>query len=285
MKKWMGKMSISEPSKITVPFAESGIKNAIPQEANNATGKAGFDKGFPGRTMLPKASGGIPPSGVDFNGILYDITSAIRYMQAGGIPSYDAAFAAAISGYAKGAVLIGGDGVTLYQNTVDGNATDPNSGGAGWIAGGSSGYPVGAPIPWPTAVPPAGFIAMTGQSFSAATYPKLAQAYPSLVLPDMRAEFIRGWDNARGVDTGRVILSAQGDAIRNITGTLTNVYTENPNITVGALSFAGSGSASLGTGGTTVLFRNALLNASAVVPTAADNRPRNIAYNYIVRAA
>ncbi|WP_323094375.1 phage tail protein [Aeromonas hydrophila] len=72
-----------------------------------------------------------------------------------------------------------------------------------------SAYPVGAPIPWPTSVPPSGFIAMTGQSFNATTYPKLAIAYPSLVLPDMRAEFIRGWDAGRGIDTGRAILAQQ----------------------------------------------------------------------------
>ena len=125
-------MSIVEPSKIPVPFADSGLKNAIPQAANNTTGKAGFDKGFPERTMLPKASDGIPPSGMDFNGILYDITSAIRYMQAGGRPTYDAAFASAIGGYPSGAVLIGDDGVSVFQNTVAGNETDPNSGGAGW---------------------------------------------------------------------------------------------------------------------------------------------------------
>ena len=124
--------SITEPSKFVTPFAESGLKNTIPATANNATGKAGFDKGFPERTMLPKASGGIPPSGMDFNGILYDITSVIRYMQAGGKPTYDAAFAAAIGGYPSGAVLIGDDGVTVFQNAVDGNATNPNSGGTGW---------------------------------------------------------------------------------------------------------------------------------------------------------
>lgn len=124
--------SITEPSKFVTPFAESGLKNTIPPASNNTTGKAGFDKGFPERTMLPKASGGIPPSGMDFNGILYDITSAIRYMQAGGKPTYDAAFAATIGGYPSGAVLIGDDGVSVFQNAVAGNETDPNSGGAGW---------------------------------------------------------------------------------------------------------------------------------------------------------
>lgn len=72
-----------------------------------------------------------------------------------------------------------------------------------------SAYPVGAPIPWPTDVPPSGFIAMTGQSFNATTYPKLALAYPALVLPDLRASFIRGWDNGLGVDPSRQLLSLQ----------------------------------------------------------------------------
>lgn len=43
-------------------------------------------------------------------------------------------------------------------------------------------------------------------------------AYPSGILPDLRGEFIRGWDDGLGVDAGREILSIQGDAIRNISG-------------------------------------------------------------------
>lgn len=125
-------MSIIEPEKIPVPFASLGLKNSIPENANNTTGKAGFDHGFPERTMLPKSYGGIPPSGMDFNGILYDITSAIRYMQAGGRPTFDTAFAAAIGGYPSGAVLIGDDGASVFQNAVAGNETNPNSGGTGW---------------------------------------------------------------------------------------------------------------------------------------------------------
>lgn len=72
-----------------------------------------------------------------------------------------------------------------------------------------SAYPVGAPIPWPTAVPPAGFLAMEGQAFNPSSYPNLAAVYPSGVLKDMRAEFIRGWDAGRGIDSGRAILTQQ----------------------------------------------------------------------------
>lgn len=125
-------MSIQEPVKITVPFADSGLKNTIPQAANNTTGKAGFDKGFPERTMLPKVDGGIPPSGMDFNGILFDVTSVLRYMQAGGQPTFDAALATAIGGYPAGAILSSDDGMSLFRNTVDGNSTNPNLGGDGW---------------------------------------------------------------------------------------------------------------------------------------------------------
>lgn len=124
--------SITEPSKIITPFADSGLKNTIPQEANNTTGKAGFNKGFPERTMLPKASGGIPPSGMDFNGILFDVTSALRYMQAGGRPTFSSEMATAIGGYPVGAVLVSNDGKSVFQNTLDGNTNDPNTVTTGW---------------------------------------------------------------------------------------------------------------------------------------------------------
>ena len=129
---------------------------------------------------------------------------------------------------------------------------------------------------------------MTGQSFSGDTYPKLALAYPSLVLPDMRGDSIRGWDNGRGVDTGRVLLSNQGDAIRNISGKLGNAQLFPGQVNTGVFSVehvsqsAGLTVSSPGTGNGTVNF---IFDASTVVPTANENRIRNTAYNFIVRAA
>lgn len=146
-----------------------------------------------------------------------------------------------------------------------------------------SAYPVGAPIPWPTAVPPNGFIAMTGQSFSATNYPKLALAYPSLVLPDMRADFIRGWDNGRGIDAGRAILSHQSDAIRNFTGVVSNVFTDSLEVGSGVLRYSGAGSSSVGTG-TSLVSKNLSIDVSRSVPTASDNRPANTAFLFITRA-
>jgi hypothetical protein len=157
-----------------------------------------------------------------------------------------------------------------------------------------SAYPVGAPIPWPTAVPPAGFLAMMGQSFSVVTYPKLALAYPNGVLPDMRAEFIRGFDSGRGIDTGRALLSAQGDAIRNITGSISPNMSGSPTDAwvgtdqgAGALRPRQNPSIALSLPAASVSGKSAGISfdASLVVPTALENRPRNIAFYYIVRAA
>ena len=74
---------------------------------------------------------------------------------------------------------------------------------------------IGIPIPYPLSTVPTGCLAMNGQRFDTRRYPKLAQKYPSGQLPDLRGEFIRGWDNGRGVDVGRGLLSAQGDAFQD----------------------------------------------------------------------
>lgn len=137
-------MSIPEPGKFTTLWAITGIKNSIPPSADPATGRAGFDQGFPPVTMTPKVAGGIPPWGGDFNGILFSITEALRYIQSGGAPTFSATLSTAIGGYNKGAMLISNDGSKIYFNTVDGNTADPNSGGAGWSSAsfsfGANGY-------------------------------------------------------------------------------------------------------------------------------------------------
>ena len=125
-------MSVSEPGKIITPWAESGLKNTIPPAANPATGRAGFDQGFSAINMTAKEAGGIPPFGQDFNGIFYEVTNILRYMQAGGQPTFDSALATAIGGYPKGAMVLGSDGVTLWQSKVDSNSTDPNTNPSDW---------------------------------------------------------------------------------------------------------------------------------------------------------
>ncbi|CNE41974.1 phage tail protein [Yersinia kristensenii] len=151
--------------------------------------------------------------------------------------------------------------------------------------------PVGTPIPWPTATPPTGWLKCNGNSFSATTYPKLALVYPSGVLPDLRGEFIRGWDDGRGVDAARALLSAQGDAMRNLTGSFSGTTNNDASSVFGVSTgiFAGSTTLLPATNATAIGSNTRpatmSINASLQVPTANENRPRNIAFNYIVRAA
>ncbi|SUF00536.1 gp19 [Salmonella enterica] len=79
--------------------------------------------------------------------------------------------------------------------------------------GEGSALPVGVPVPWPLETPPTGWLKCNGAAFSSEMYPKLAKAYPTNKLPDLRGEFIRGWDDGRGVDAGRALLNWQPHTI------------------------------------------------------------------------
>ncbi|WP_226019844.1 phage tail-collar fiber domain-containing protein [Serratia symbiotica] len=145
-------------------------------------------------------------------------------------------------------------------------------------------FPAGFPLPWPQATPPVGFLKCNGADFDKSKYPKLATAYPSGVLPDLRGEFMRGWDDGRGVDSGRTLLSSQGDAIRNITGSVTDIRFNVSAASSGVFANTTNGPASEDAAGGGSA-RNISFDASRVVPTASENRPRNVAFSYIVRAA
>nr|EKX9344729.1 phage tail protein [Escherichia coli] len=166
--------------------------------------------------------------------------------------------------------------------------------------GEGSALPVGVPVPWPSATPPTGWLKCNGAAFSAEEYPVLAKAYPTNKLPDLRGEFIRGWDDSRGIDTGRSLLSGQAatfirTALQDYYG-----YDLNTNVKVG-IAFA--------TADSVITVGNPANpkagNNSDYVPASADNsitgtqrtaednftgawismRPRNLSFNYIVRAA
>ena len=134
--------------------------------------------------------------------------------------------------------------------------------------GEGSALPVGVPVPWPSATPPTGWLKCNGAAFTAAQYPKLALAYPGLKLPDLRGEFIRGWDDGRGIDAGRALLSAQSDLFKAHHHAFTFFSGYATGGGTGAVyDYGGSaGRDTYDTGGN-------------------ETRPRNIAFNYIVRAA
>ncbi|HBJ0637230.1 TPA: phage tail protein [Escherichia coli] len=142
--------------------------------------------------------------------------------------------------------------------------------------GEGSALPVGVPVPWPSATPPTGWLKCNGAAFSAEEYPELAKAYPTNKLPDLRGEFIRGWDDGRGVDSSRGLLTSQDHLFASHEHWFDKYY---------ALTGFDP------TGGRFVVTADAfgeLITANSISTVSvggSETRPRNVAFNYIVRAA
>ncbi|CAD5507803.1 phage tail protein [Escherichia coli] len=164
--------------------------------------------------------------------------------------------------------------------------------------GEGSALPVGVPVPWPSATPPTGWLKCNGAAFSAEEYPELAKVYPTNKLPDLRGEFIRGWDDGRGIDAVRALLSLQNGGVESHThqGQLFRVSDyrtkEIPasevmgrgyiaSLTPGADSPLDFDDYSVSSNPNGYFVGNQRTTAYGINET----RPRNIAFNYIVRAA
>jgi len=141
--------------------------------------------------------------------------------------------------------------------------------------------PVGGVIAYAGFPAPDGYLECNGASFSSSTYPKLYQAVGGTKIPDLRGQFVRGWDHGAGVDTGRVLGVAQGDAIQNIKGTFGN-YSTTGQTASGVFSVVRVGSNSYARGHSLASVR-ATFDASKVARTANENRPKNIALMYIIK--
>ncbi|QAV22313.1 phage tail protein [Proteus hauseri] len=127
------------------------------------------------------------------------------------------------------------------------------------------------PIPWSLPTAPVGYLICQGQTFNKATYPKLAIAYPSGRLPELRSEFIRGADAGRGIDVGREVLSSQSG-----------------NSLLSARGMGGNSEFSLkmsaGSVGTDNQGQREIYQ-QIEGQNGNETRPRNIAFLYIVRSA
>ncbi|EKL4969117.1 phage tail protein [Escherichia coli] len=176
--------------------------------------------------------------------------------------------------------------------------------------GEGSALPVGVPVPWPSATPPTGWLKCNGAAFSAEEYPELTKAYPTNKLPDLRGEFIRGWDDGHGVDAGRALLSLQNDSFeahrhesffyagisRNETP-LKNLPSSDEMLTLSSTTNALSPdsidatNSLIGNDDYNCLIegnknnKRTATGLSTSIVGAAETRPRNISFNYIVRAA
>jgi microcystin-dependent protein len=139
-----------------------------------------------------------------------------------------------------------------------------------------SGLGVGSVEAFARNTPPSGYLACNGAAISRTTYARLfarigttfgtGNGTTTFNLPDLRGEFIRGWDNARGIDTGRVFGSAQGQEIQSHTHTEQNT--------------SGSLAVQAGASGTVLTTQNTT-NTGATGGT--ETRPRNIALLYCIK--
>ena len=122
------------PVLIPQPFAANGNKNTIKniRETGQSPEDATWADGFPPVTMTPMEAGGLPPKGLDFNGIFHALSDNTVYQAKGGRYHFDAAFANVIGGYQKGAILMSADDTKEFISTVANNKNNPNTNMTGW---------------------------------------------------------------------------------------------------------------------------------------------------------
>ncbi|SQY86811.1 tai fiber protein [Escherichia coli] len=144
---------------------------------------------------------------------------------------------------------------------------------------------IGVPFFWPSAAMPNTvidswssmvFLKFNGAKFSATDYPVLAKVFPSLVLPEARGDFIRIWDDGRGADNGRVLLSTQDDAFKS--------HSHNFDRSWGLKNFDPTAGFDVVTADVSGEIVNQPTRSTVAVG-GSETRPRNVAFNYIVRAA
>ena len=113
----------TEPTRIQIPFADSGTKNVIPDTNStpSASQAASWTDGFPAQCSLPLSAGGIPPARADFNGIFNTMTQSERFLQEGGVWAWDATV-----DYGTNRLVLGSDGLLYWSIAQSG----PNVGGA-----------------------------------------------------------------------------------------------------------------------------------------------------------
>jgi len=183
-----------------------------------------------------------------------------------------------------------GNGTSAVQFVAPGSSGNVlTSNGTTWQSTAPAGIPAGTVIYYAASTAPTGYLKANGASLSTTTYAALFAAIGytfggsggSFNVPDLRGEFPRGWDDGRGVDSGRVFGSAQSDAIRNITGTAggANAWGRRSGATIetGALRLSSGPNQLFAGTASSATFQVLTLDASLVVPTAGENRPRNIA--------
>ena len=131
--------------------------------------------------------------------------------------------------------------VTLTLPSTDGNANDVlQSDGSGNLSFAAlpQAVPTGSVHVMATTTAPSGYLKCNGAAVSRTTYADLfaiigttwgeGDGSSTFNVPDLRGEFVRGWDDSRGVDSSRSFASSQSDANKqhNHTATATSTVTD-----------------------------------------------------------
>lgn len=188
---------------------------------------------------------------------------------------------------------------TSYQKTNN-DRGESSAYKSDWFKFLSTDYFAGIPLPWPIQEVPDGFLVMNGAAFDKRQYPRLAMLYPSGRLPDLRGEFIRGWDANRGIDRGRALLSLQSDELKEHThkfkyigqnqNRLTNRTDILNQLTLGDSKQNGSNSdviIKIGEERDVFYGKRPFQDVSLYIDNTGgtETRPRNVAFQYICYAA
>ena len=193
----------------------------------------------------------------------------------------------------------------LWYDTSTDTLKLRNEADSGWIVLGvtdqaassffpSNAVPAGAVNSFAMNSAPSGWLSCNGNAVSRTTYAALFSAIGTTYgtgdgsttfnLPDLRGEFVRGLDNGRGVDSGRALGSAQSHAIENITGSITNARNDlSDGVTASGAFSVSLGAAQFDANAGTNESLNISFDASRVVNTATETRPRNIALLYCIK--
>ncbi len=144
-----------------------------------------------------------------------------------------------------------------------------------WTTGAAIGVPTGSVITLAMSTVPTGWLECDGAAISRSTYSVLfstlttsygaGDGSTTFNLPDLRGEFVRGWDHGKGTDSGRSIATAQGDELKSHSHTITmfrdNFHNTRP---------LGGGS-------------NASLTGATNSFGGSETRPRNVAMMYCIK--
>lgn len=216
------------PSRIIKAFGVNGLKNPIATDSSTTTdnnGVATFDKGFPPITMQPLSAGGIPPSGKDMNGVLYNTTLKQQWSDAGMGYVFNNDFAGAISGYPRGATIPGSQLDVAWLNTLDGNVVNPES--------------TTSPTNWVPAYS-YGTTTLSGLASSSVTLTPLQAAKDRLILSGTLTSnininfpaWMKSWTVVNNCSGNFVVIckTSSGTGISVASGTVEKLYGDGTNI-------------------------------------------------------